>query len=101
MRATSVGSPTAVPFSSSVVASLARMAARTSRRWMGFSSVSSWQGMSSPSTKAVWGVILFWVRVPVLSEQITDTAPRVSTALSSFMMAFSLAIFWVPMAGRW
>ncbi len=41
---------------------------------------------------------MFWVRVPVLSEQITDTAPRVSTALSSFMMAFSLAIFWVPMA---
>ena len=38
------------------------------------------------------------MRVPVLSEQITDTAPRVSTALSSFMMAFSLAIFWVPMA---
>ena len=40
----------------------------------------------------------FWVRVPVLSEQMTCTAPRLSTALSSLMTAFCLAIFWVPMA---
>ena len=40
----------------------------------------------------------FWVRVPVLSEQITETHPRLSTAFRSFMIACSLAIFWVPMA---
>ena len=40
----------------------------------------------------------FCVRVPVLSEQITETHPRLSTAFKSFMIACSLAIFWVPMA---
>ena len=41
---------------------------------------------------------MFWVKVPVLSEQITDTEPSPSTALSDFMIAFSFAIFWVPSA---
>ena len=36
--------------------------------------------------------------MPVLSEQMTDTHPRVSTAFRSLMMACCLAIFWVPMA---
>ena len=43
-------------------------------------------------------VILFCVSVPVLSEHITETQPRLSTALSSFMIALSAAIFLVPMA---
>ena len=42
--------------------------------------------------------IRFWVRVPVLSEQMTETQPRLSTAFRSFMTACSAAIFWVPMA---
>jgi len=41
---------------------------------------------------------LFWVSVPVLSEQITDTQPKLSTAFRSFMTACSFAIFWVPIA---
>ena len=40
----------------------------------------------------------FLVRVPVLSEQITDTQPRLSTAFKSLIMACSRAICWVPMA---
>ena len=43
-------------------------------------------------------VILFWVKVPVLSEQITETEPKDSTAAKFLMMAFSLAIFCVPIA---
>ena len=38
------------------------------------------------------------VRVPVLSEQITETQPRLSTAFRFLMIACSLAIFWVPIA---
>ena len=41
---------------------------------------------------------MFWVRVPVLSEQMTDTEPKLSTALRFLMMAFSFAIFCVPIA---
>ena len=41
---------------------------------------------------------MFWVRVPVLSEQITETEPKLSTAFRFLMMAFSFAIFWVPIA---
>ena len=43
-------------------------------------------------------VILFWVKVPVLSEQITETEPKDSTAAKFLIMAFSLAIFCVPIA---
>ena len=39
---------------------------------------------------------MFWVRVPVLSEQITDTLPNPSTAWSFRITACSLAIFRVP-----
>ncbi len=40
----------------------------------------------------------FWVKVPVLSEQITDTQPKPSTACSFFIMACCFAILLVPMA---
>ena len=43
-------------------------------------------------------VILFWVRVPVLSEQTTPAQPRVSTAGSFFTMAFRPASRWMPRA---
>ena len=43
-------------------------------------------------------VILFWVSVPVLSEQMTETEPRDSTALRVLIIAFSFAIRVVPMA---
>ena len=33
-----------------------------------------------------------------MSEQMTDTQPRLSTAFRSLIMACSAAIFWVPMA---
>ena len=41
-----------------------------------------------------------WLRVsvPVLSEQITDTQPRLSTAFKSLMIACSFAICCVPIA---
>ena len=39
---------------------------------------------------------MFCVSVPVLSEHITETLPRPSTACSFLMMACSLAIFCVP-----
>ena len=54
--------------------------------------------MTFPSTYTCWTVILFWVSVPVLSEQITDTQPRLSTAFNFLIIAFSFAIFWVPKA---
>ncbi len=42
--------------------------------------------------------IMLVVRVPVLSEQITDVHPRVSTDCSFLTMAFFLAIRRVPRA---
>ena len=33
-----------------------------------------------------------------MSEQMTETQPRLSTAFNSLIMACSFAIFWVPMA---
>ena len=41
---------------------------------------------------------MFCVKVPVLSEQITLTAPSVSTADKSLIIAFSFAILLVPTA---
>ncbi|HBE72516.1 MAG TPA: hypothetical protein DDW31_00145, partial [candidate division Zixibacteria bacterium] len=52
----------------------------------------------TPPAKTRWTVIWFWVRVPVLSEQMTEVLPRVSTAGSLRMMAFRLAILETPMA---
>ena len=51
-----------------------------------------------PAVKISFTVILFLVRVPVLSEHTTETHPRLSTAFKSFIMAFSLAILLVPIA---
>ena len=43
-------------------------------------------------------VISFWVRVPVLSVQITVAQPRVSTAERRLIRAWRLAMRWTPMA---
>ena len=41
-------------------------------------------------------VILFWVSVPVLSEQTTETAPNVSTLGSLRTMVFALTMRCTP-----
>ena len=43
-------------------------------------------------------VILFCVKVPVLSEHIIEHEPNDSTAISDFTIALCLAIFWIPIA---
>ncbi len=53
---------------------------------------------SDPSKKISFTVISFLVIVPVLSEQITSTDPKVSTALSFLIRACFLAILCVPIA---
>ncbi len=47
-------------------------------------------------SKIRFTTILFWVRVPVLSLEITVVEPRVSTAFNSFTIAFFLAILRIP-----
>ena len=89
-----MGSPTSPD--SFTVASLHSRAARSSARWSGREKSAPSAGMICPPAQSFFTVILFWVRVPVLSEQMTDTLPRPSTAWSLRMMACSLAIFWVP-----
>ena len=54
---------------------------------------SPWEGVQMSTT-----VILFWVKVPVLSEQITPAHPKVSTAGSFFTMARRLAMRLTPRA---
>lgn len=49
-----------------------------------------------PSQTTRRTVILFCVSVPVLSEQMTDTEPKPSTACNLRIMAFSRDIFCVP-----
>ena len=41
-------------------------------------------------------VMRFWVRVPVLSEHMTEALPRVSTAGSLRISAFFLTMRWTP-----
>ena len=50
------------------------------------------------STKSFSTVILFWVRVPVLSEAMICVLPKVSTAGSFRIIACRLTIRWVPKA---
>ena len=52
----------------------------------------------SPPRNASRAVIWFSVSVPVLSEQITDVDPSVSTECKRFTMAFCFAIFEIPIA---
>ena len=56
-----------------------------------------WSSLVSASTirpsNHMWAtVILFWVRVPVLSEQIVEVDPKVSTASKFFTRQFFFAI---------
>ena len=53
---------------------------------------------SEPYTHSLLTVILFMVRVPVLSEHITEVEPRVSTACICRTRAFFAAIFFAPCA---
>ena len=88
-RAPSVGSPWAAgaPARHSSRASLHRQpAVRASRR------------RPPAGTQSCCTVIRFWVRVPVLSEQITPAHPKVSTAGSFFTMAPRWAIRPTPRA---
>ena len=52
---------------------------------------------SAPSKYAFTRVIRFWVRVPVLSEQMTEALPKVSTAGRRRIIAFLLTIRCTPM----
>ncbi len=54
--------------------------------------------MEFSAAKAFTKVIWFWVRVPVLSEQITDALPSVSTAGNFLIMAFFRTMRCTPMA---
>ena len=78
--AASVGSPTALPSSST--ASLHRAIAVAS---------------SSVGPVCSTTVILFWVSVPVLSEQMTWVQPSVSTAVSRRITAWCLLMLVTPM----
>ena len=80
-RAASVGSPSAWP-SSFRLASLHRAMAVA-------------RGAVSPTCWTT--VILFWVRVPVLSEQMTWVQPRVSTAVRRRMTALRWLMLVTPM----
>ena len=94
--AASVGSP--VQVSPCTTASLSKTAPYKKYRWTGSYSRNCPGCKTLPSTSTCSTVMRFWVRVPVLSEQITDTQPRLSTAFRSLMMACSRAICCVPMA---
>ena len=80
-RAASVGSPVTLP-SASISASQ-QSAIEVARR-------------ISSSAKQSTTVILFWVSVPVLSEQIICAHPSVSTAVSFLIIAFLLDILVTP-----
>ena len=74
----SVGSP--MPLSFDTVESLSSIISRRSLCSRGHSIESSSPGSVCPLIYTSCTVILFCVSVPVLSEQITDTLPRPSTA---------------------
>ena len=95
-RQVSVGSPTSSPLH--IPESLLSMALYNRYLCALVPSFISSGLIHCPAIYTSFTVILFWVRVPVLSEQITDTQPRLSTALSSLIMALSSAIFLVPIA---
>ena len=89
-----MGSPISVP--SFICESLQSTDAMTSSRSLALCILPSSAAMMWLFITILRTVILFCVRVPVLSEQMTDTEPRPSTAWSFLMMAFSLDIFCVP-----
>ena len=93
------GSPTAVPFSSSVVASLARDGRLDQPAVDG---LLHGEGGSSPPVsrphRRSGGHPVLGEGTRLIRADHRTRPPGSPTALSSFMMAFSLAIFWVPMA---
>ena len=89
-----MGSP--ISPSSLTVASLHKRAVRISFSCIGSEMSVSFASTTLPFTNSFFTVMRFCVRVPVLSEQITDTLPRPSTACNFRIMAFSLAIFEIP-----
>ena len=93
-KAISVGSP--ISFSPLTVASLHSKAVRNNGSCMGSLKSASFASIILPPTYSFLTVIWFWVSVPVLSEQITDTLPSPSTACRLRIMAFSFAILRVP-----
>ena len=80
--AASVGSPVTIPSSSISASEHSAIAFESSR---------------SLSPKKSTTVILFWVRVPVLSEQIICAQPSVSTAVRRRIIAFRFDILVTPM----
>ena len=85
-KAVSVGSPVVLPLWESTVSLHSAPMVSASRRWR------------SPGVHTCFTVMRFWVRVPVLSEQITPAQPRVSTAGSFFTMALCFTIRCTPRA---
>ena len=95
-KAVSVGSPTAV--SPLMAPSLHNTLSLTKSFTASGVCLASSSSHTLPLTYAFCTVIRFCVSVPVLSEQITDTQPKPSTARKFLMIAFSRAIFCVPIA---
>ena len=97
IKAVSVGSPVKFPSSATFV-SLQSISAWNRSLNSSLNSVIDSKSISSPFVNTFLTVILFCVKVPVLSEQITDALPSVSTAGSFFTIAFFLTILWTPIA---
>ena len=96
-KAVSVGSPVRVP-SFAILVSLQSILASTtaSVSTLNVSPFSTSDNL--PFVKIFFTVILFCVKVPVLSEQITLALPKVSTAGNFFTIAFLFTILWTPIA---
>ena len=95
-KAISVGSP--VLEFSSLVASLQRIILSSNNLLSLFCISNFSKDLRVLFTKYFFTVILFSVRVPVLSEHIMLTEPKVSTAASFLTIAFSFIILWTPRA---